>query len=194
MKPQEESFLASLVATAVLVGMSTSASAGISVQNWQLNLNSLSGLPGYSNVAGVLDSSINNLSFNGESYVTNTQALNSNGNPITGVYNSVDTGIFDITQKNGGVPLNLGGGQLTAYFTGTDTTTITGPNGGFLHSTADNFRSFTIRLWCTGQVPRITTVRRPAPRLPPLPLPIRTIPAPVVVLSMPMEPRRPTVR
>ncbi|WP_297476300.1 PEP-CTERM sorting domain-containing protein [Ferrovum sp.] len=142
MKPQEESFLASLVAAAVLVGMSTSASAGISVQNWQLNLNSLSGLPGYSNVAGVLDSSINNLSFNGESYVTNTQALNSNGNPITGVYNSVDTGIFDITQKNGGVPLNLGGGQLTAYFTGTDTTTITGPNGGFFTFNGGQFQVF----------------------------------------------------
>ena len=136
MKLQKKSLLASLAATAVLVGMSTSASAAIAVQNWQLNLNSLSGLPGYSNVANVLDAGINNLSFNGESYVTNTVTSNPN------VYTSVDTGIFDITQKNGGVPLNLGGGQLTAYFTGTDTTTITGPNGGSFVFNGGQFQVF----------------------------------------------------
>ena len=117
MKLHKKSLLASLAATAVLVGMSTSASAGIDITSWQLNLNSLSGQPGYGNVAGVLDSGLNNLSFNGESYVANTPV---SGQP--GVYTSTDVGVFDVTQQNGGVPLNLGGGQLTAYFTGTDTT------------------------------------------------------------------------
>ena len=118
MKLQKKSLLASLAATAVLVGMSTSASAGINITNWQLNLNSLSGQPGYSNVANVLDKGISNLSFNGESYVANTPV---SGQPA-GIYTSTDVGVFDVTQQNGGVPLNLGGGQLTAYFTGTDTT------------------------------------------------------------------------
>ena len=117
MKLHKKSLLASLAATAVLVGMSTSASAGIDITSWQLNLNSLSGQPGYGNVAGVLDAGINNLSFNGESYVTNTPVI---GQP--GIYTSTDVGVFDVTQKNGGVPLNLGGGQLTAYFQGTDLT------------------------------------------------------------------------
>lgn len=116
MKLQKKSLLASLATAVVLVGMSTSASAGIDITNWQLNLNSLSGQPGYSNVANVLDSGINNLSFSGESYATNTPTTQQ------GIYTSTDVGVFDITQKNGGVPLNLGGGQLTAYFTGTDLT------------------------------------------------------------------------
>ena len=105
MKLHKKSLLASLAATAVLVGMSTSASAGIDITSWQLNLNSLSGQPGYGNVAGVLDSGLNNLSFNGESYVANTPV---SGQP--GVYTSTDVGVFDVTQQNGGVPLNLGGG------------------------------------------------------------------------------------
>ncbi len=119
MKLQKKSLLASLATAAVLVGMSTSASAGIDITSWQLNLNSLSGQPGYGGVTGLIDSGINNLSFNGESYVTNTSI---SGQP--GMYKSTDVGVFDVTQKNGGVPLNLGGGQLTAYFTGTDLTNV----------------------------------------------------------------------
>ena len=113
MKLHKKSLLASLAATAVLVGMSTSASAGIDITSWQLNLNSLSGQPGYGNVAGVLDAGINNLSFNGESYVTNTPVI---GQP--GIYTSTDVGVFDVTQKNGGVPLNLGGGATDRLFPG----------------------------------------------------------------------------
>ena len=117
MKLQKKSLLASLAATAVLVGMSTSASAGIDITNWQLNLNSLSSQPGYSNVVNVLDSGINNLSFNGESYVTNTPVI---GQP--GIYTSTDVGVFNILSMNSGTGLALGGGQLTAYFQGTDLT------------------------------------------------------------------------
>ncbi len=116
MKLQKKSLLATLATAAVLVGMSSNASAGIDVQNWQLNLNALG-------VTGVVDTNINNLAFNGESYVKNSPIA---GQP--GMYNSVDTSVIDITQKNGGVPLNLGGGQLTAYFTGTD---LTNTNTGF---------------------------------------------------------------
>ena len=123
MKLQKKSLLATLAAAAVLVGLSSNASAGLDVQNWQLNLNALAGMPGYGGVAGLVDTGLNNLSFNGESYVTNTPI---NGQP--GMYTSVDKGIFNVMQYNNGNPLNLGGGQLTAYFTGTD---LTNTNTGF---------------------------------------------------------------
>ena len=123
MKLQKKSLLATLAAAAVLVGLSSNASAGLDVQNWQLNLNALSGQPGYGGLAGLVDTGLNNLSFNGESYVTNTPI---NGQP--GMYTSVDKGIFNVMQYNNGNPLNLGGGQLTAYFTGTD---LTNTNTGF---------------------------------------------------------------
>ncbi len=116
MKLQKKSLLATLATAAVLVGMSSNASAGIDVQNWQLNLNTLAGMPGYGGVAGLVDTGINNLSFNGESYVTNTATS------TPGIYTSTDVGVFNITQKNSGVSLPLGGGQLTAYFQGTDLT------------------------------------------------------------------------
>ncbi len=131
MKLQKKSLLATLATAAVLVGFSSNASAGIDVQNWQLNLDSLSGQPGYGALVGLVDTGLNNLSFNGESYVANTPV---SGQP--GIYSSTDTGVFDITQKNGGVPLNLGSGQLTAYFQGTD---LTNTNTGTFTFTSGTF-------------------------------------------------------
>ncbi len=119
MKLQKKSLLASLAAAAVLVGMSSNASAGLDITNWQLNLNSLSGSPtNYNNVAGLVDSGISNLAFNGESYVTNTATSQ------PGIYNSTDVGVFNVLQYNNGNALKLGGGQLTAYFQGTDITNV----------------------------------------------------------------------
>ncbi|MBU6995412.1 PEP-CTERM sorting domain-containing protein [Ferrovum myxofaciens] len=119
MKLQKISLLASLAAAVVLVGMSSNASAGLDITNWQLNLNSLSTQPGYGGVAGLVNSGISNLAFNGESYVTNTAIT---GQP--GMYKSTDVGVFNVLQYNNGNVLKLGGGQLTAYFQGTDITNV----------------------------------------------------------------------
>ena len=121
MKLQKKSLLATLATAAVLVGMSSNASAGLDITNWQLNLNALSGT--YPGLVGLVDSGLSNLSFNGESYVKNIPSPY-----VPGLYSSIDQGVFDVTQKGGGVPLNLGGGQLTAYFTGTN---LTNTNSGF---------------------------------------------------------------
>ena len=85
----------------VLATLSTQASAGVDVTNWQLNLNALSST--YPSLANVVTTGINNLSFNGESYVVNTPVPNQSG-----IYTSTDVGVFNVTQKNGGVPLALG--------------------------------------------------------------------------------------
>ncbi len=108
--------LSALGLAAVLGTISTQASAGVDVLNWQLNLNALSST--YPNVANLVDTGINNLAFNGESYVVNTATSQ------PGIYTSTDVGVFNVTTYNGGPLLPLGGGQLTAYLTATDQTDV----------------------------------------------------------------------
>src|ERR1700674_241114 len=54
---------------------------------------------------------INNLSYNGESYIVNAVGGG-------GAFTFTDNGVFNIIQKNGGLPLTLAGGQLTAVYSG----------------------------------------------------------------------------
>ena len=91
---------------------SAPASAYITIPNWQLNL------------PGVLDTNLNQLGFNGESYVVNSAT----GTP--GVYTSTDIGVFNVTTKNGGPVLPLNGGQLTAVLSATDLTNLS--SGAFI--------------------------------------------------------------
>lgn len=87
----------SVLAGLALAVASHTASAD-QILNFQLNL------PG-----GPLDMNLNQIGFNGESYVVNT----SDG---AGGFNFTDTGVFNFTTKNGGPVLPLGGGQLTMYY------------------------------------------------------------------------------
>jgi len=80
----------------------TTASAG-QISNWKLNLAPAGG--------STTVSSIGQLGFLGESYIQ----LAPTG-PTT--FNFTDTGVFNFNGKNGGVALNLGGGELTANYTG----------------------------------------------------------------------------
>lgn len=105
----KKSIYSALLASAVIAGVyTTPASANIDISNWQLSL------------PGILDTGINQLSFNGESYVTNTPT----GTP--GMYSSTDLGVFNIMQYNNGNTLHLNGGQVTGVFNATDLTNLTG--------------------------------------------------------------------
>lgn len=105
----KKSIYSALLASAMIAGVyATPASANIDISNWQLNL------------PGILDTGINQLAFNGESYVTNTATS------TPGIFTSTDTGVFDIAQYNNGNPLHLNGGQLTGVFQATDLTNLTG--------------------------------------------------------------------
>lgn len=97
------------VAVAAAVAFAPTAYAQSSqIGNWQLSL------PG-----GPTNFNLNNLSFNGASSIVNT--VSGSGFTFT------DNGVFNITQKNGGVPLGLGGGQLTLnYINGSGTGTLGG--------------------------------------------------------------------
>jgi hypothetical protein len=92
-----------LAGTAIAVLAMSAAHADSQLFNWNLNLPS-------GQISG-----INQLGFNGDSFIRNTF---SNGNNFT----FTDNGIFNLTTKNTGTSLNLGGGQLTGnYFGGTGT-------------------------------------------------------------------------
>jgi hypothetical protein len=96
------------IATASMLFCAPPAQAD-QIANWQL------ALPG-----GPLNSFINNLSFNGASSIVNTVAPDNS-------FTFVDTGVFNIVQKNGGLSLLLGGGQLTLnYHDGGGTGTLGG--------------------------------------------------------------------
>jgi hypothetical protein len=91
-----------VVGTAITLAAVSAAHADSQLFNWNLNLPS-----------GQV-SSVNQLGFNGESFVQNDF---SNGNNFT----FTDNGIFNITTKNAGTNLTsngLGGGQLTGNYTG----------------------------------------------------------------------------
>jgi hypothetical protein len=97
-----------LVGTAITLAAISAAHADTQLFNWNLNLPSGQ------------TSGINQLGFNGESYVQNNI---SNGDNFT----FTDNGIFNITAKNIGGSLNLGGGQLTGnYVGGTGTGSLSG--------------------------------------------------------------------
>lgn len=101
------SFLAGVAAAGMLLCAPVARADQIS--NWQL------ALPG-----GPLNTGINNLSFNGASSIVNTLQPDN-------TFTFVDTGVFNITQKNGGLSLLLGGGQLTLdYHDGAGTGTLGG--------------------------------------------------------------------
>lgn len=92
------SYLAGL---AVVAAMACAPAAyADQLANWQLDL------PG----AAPLNMNINNLSFNGSSAIVNTVDSG------TGNFTFTDTGVFSILQKNAGVPMALGGGQLTLNY------------------------------------------------------------------------------
>jgi hypothetical protein len=89
-----------LAGTVITVAAMSSAHADSQLFNWNLNL------PGGQTIAG-----INQLGFNGESYIQNNFA---NGNNFT----FTDNGIFNITTKNAGTTLFGQGGQLTGDYQG----------------------------------------------------------------------------
>jgi hypothetical protein len=98
-----------LLASVALLGALSAplASAAPLIENWQLDLTSLS---------GGLNSGINQLQFSGESYITNTL--------ISGTtYSFTDNGVFNVFAKNAGVSLALASGQLTMVYTGGNGTT-----------------------------------------------------------------------
>ena len=113
----KKSIYSALLASAVIAGVyTTPASANIDISNWQLSL------------PGILDTGINQLNFNGESYVTNTLQ-----NPnVQGVYTSTDLGVFNIMQYNNGNALHLNNGQLTGVFQATDLTNLTGSTPNYI--------------------------------------------------------------
>lgn len=89
------------VAVAAAVAFAPTAYAqGEQIGNWQL------ALPG-----GPTNINLNNLSFNGASSIVNTVGAG-------GDFTFTDNGVFNITQKNGGLALALGGGQLTLNYIG----------------------------------------------------------------------------
>jgi len=89
-----------LAGTVITVAAMSSAHADSQLFNWNLNL------PGGQTITG-----INQLGFNGDSYIQNNFA---NGNNFT----FTDNGIFNITTKNAGTSLFGQGGQLTGDFQG----------------------------------------------------------------------------
>lgn len=111
----KKSIYSALLASAMIAGVyATPASANVNISNWQLSL------------PGILDSGINQLNFNGESYVTNTATATS------GVFTSTDTGVFNIGQYNNGNTLALNGGQLTGVFQATDLTNLNGSQPNYV--------------------------------------------------------------
>jgi hypothetical protein len=97
---QMKAVLKTLAGTAIAVSLMSSAHAGVVLENWQLKL------PG-----GPTNIDVDQLAFNGESFVSNTITTGNN-------FTFTDNGIFNITQKNTGQSLKLGGGQLTADYHG----------------------------------------------------------------------------
>jgi hypothetical protein len=100
--------LKSLVGAALTVGLMSTASAAAQLNQWKL------ALPGGPTVTG-----IDQLGFNGESFVTNTFSSSNN-------FTFTDNGIFNITTENGGDTF-LAGQQLTAnYMGGTGSGSLSG--------------------------------------------------------------------
>jgi len=98
-----------VVGTAITVAAMSAAHADSQLFNWNLNLPS-----------GQMITGINQLGFNGESFVQNNF---SNGDNFT----FTDNGIFNITTKNAGTSLFGQGGQLTGdYQGGTGTGSLSG--------------------------------------------------------------------
>jgi len=91
--------LAGIAASAAIMA---SASAATLVDGYSLNLPVVGG--------SKVVTSIGALGFNGESYVQTNAVAGSNQ-----TFNFSDNGIFNLTTKNGGLPL-LNGGQLTANY------------------------------------------------------------------------------
>ncbi|OAH98350.1 flocculation-associated PEP-CTERM protein PepA [Methylomonas methanica] len=108
--------ISSAVAGIVLAGsmFSTNASAA-QLLNWQLDTSGIGG----SNQTG-----INNLSFNGASYIdTNANA----GDPIGTAFTFTDKGVFNVGQYNNGSFFSwVGTNELTANFSATGTGTLGG--------------------------------------------------------------------
>ncbi|HET9114331.1 MAG TPA: PEP-CTERM sorting domain-containing protein [Burkholderiales bacterium] len=120
----KKSIYSALLASAVIAGVyATPASANIDISNWQLSL------------PGILDTGINQLTYGGESYVTNTPTS------TPGVFTSTDTGVFNIGGYNNGQNLPLNGGQLTAVFTATDLTNLNGAAPNYIF-TGGNFSMY----------------------------------------------------
>jgi hypothetical protein len=89
-----------LIATALAVAAFSSTAYAAVISQWELKP-----------TAGADSTGINNLSYNGESYIVNTVGGG-------GSFTFTDNGVFNITQKNSGTLLSLNGGQLTAVYSG----------------------------------------------------------------------------
>jgi hypothetical protein len=110
MKTRAQKFYSAIVG-AVIAGALLAPVAAMAgqISNWTLNLQAAGGN------ATTTNTGINSLGFNGESFI----GLTPTGGPN---FNFTDTGVFNFMAKNGGPPLALGGGQLTAnYINGTGT-------------------------------------------------------------------------
>jgi hypothetical protein len=94
--------LKTMVGAAMAVAVMSSASAAAQLNQWKL------ALPGGPTVTG-----IDQLGFNGESFVSNTFAT-----PTSSNFTFTDNGIFNITTKNVGKTLVGADQQLTASYTG----------------------------------------------------------------------------
>jgi hypothetical protein len=106
---QMKAVLKTLAGTALAVGLMSTASAEAQLNQWKLML------PGGPTVTG-----IDQLGFNGESFVSNTFSNASN-------FTFTDNGIFNITTKNAGKTLVGSEQQLTAsYMGGTGYGSLTG--------------------------------------------------------------------
>ncbi len=95
------------VAIAAAIAIPSVASANTLVTDWQLGNTS----------SNNLNTMINQLNFNGESYVVNTLL----GTGLNGAnVSSTDTGVFNVTTFNNGTLLKTNGGQYTFTFNATD--------------------------------------------------------------------------
>lgn len=97
MRPIRTAVIAAALAAAAF---SSAAFAQAVILNWELKP-----------TASADSTGINNLSFNGESYIVNTFSSPS-------AFTFTDLGVFNVGQKNGGLNLSLNGGQLTTVYSG----------------------------------------------------------------------------
>jgi PEP-CTERM motif-containing protein len=98
------------VTSLVLAGSLISSNAmADQILDWELNT---------SGIGGVTQTGIDNLSFNGASFIDTTANI---GDPIGTAFTFTDKGVFNIQQYNAGLllPFVIPGGELTAFFEAT---------------------------------------------------------------------------
>jgi hypothetical protein len=116
MKIKNTCFKAALTG-AILASTALAAPAFAEAQlfNWGLNT-AADGL------GGALQTGINQLNFNGDSYITTTAPASA----TSGTYAFSETGVYNFSNINSGTPLALNGGELTAVFVGSGSVVLGG--------------------------------------------------------------------